>query len=276
MILNVYNHLKYRAALEEMIEIRRNSPTRLTLRRLAEQVGLQPSFLTNVLKERFDFSSDQLFAVATELGFSQVERKYLSLLLEHERSTFKPRRDELLKEIEAIRNEQQKTEKHLSSKKVEMTPDAQAEYYLDPFVQLAHVHLSLPLYDKQPDRMAQVLGISNEHLAKVLEVLIRIGYVERKGTHYVVVGRNRHLPKDNPLCGPHQALMRLKSIDQMQRLSSEQAYSFSATITGNEETWEQLRDAYLTFVKKAEGIVKPAPSKKAYQMNFDLFPWQIG
>ena len=104
---------------------------------------------------------------------------------------------------------------------------------------------------------------------------MRVGYVQRAGAQLTVVGRNKHLPKDNPLCGPHQALMRLKSIDQMQRLSSEEAYSFSATITGTEETLAEIREAYLAFVKKAETIVKPAPSKKAFQMNFDLFPWEI-
>lgn len=273
--MSAYKHLQYRPALEEAVENRRKLPGKFTLRKLADASGLQASFLTNVMKGRFDFSADQLFAVSTELGFTPSERDYLLLLLEFERSAYKPRRDELKKQIENIRKENQQSEKHLSVKVVELSPDAQAQYYLDPFAQLALVHLNLPAYSKHPEKLAGVLGISKTHLGEILEILVRIGYVQREGSHYKVVAWATHLPKRNPLCGPHLLLMRLKSVDQLQRLSGDQAYSHSVTISGTEETKELLSDAYLGFLKKAEGIVKAAKSEKAFQMNFDLFPWEL-
>ena len=61
----------------------------------------------------------------------------------------------------------------------------------------------------------------------------------------------------------------------MQRLSSNEAYSFSATITGSDETREALHEAWLGFLKKAESLVKESRSEKAFQINFDLFPWEL-
>lgn len=236
---------------------------------------MQPSFLTNVLKGRFDFNADQLFAVSNTLGLAKAEREYLLLLLDHERSVFKPRKEELKKQIEEIRKENQKTEKHLAVKAVELSSDAQAQYYLDPFAQLTLVYLNLSPYDKQPEKLGATLGISQTHLGEILKILTGIGYVQRDGGTYKVLARDRHLPKRNPLSGPHLTLMRLKSIDQLQRLSVNQSYSHSVTLTGTDETKDALSDAYLSFLKKAEGIVRPARSEKVFQMSFDLFPWDL-
>lgn len=274
--MSVFKHLKYQSALEEVVKNRKTgeSETRFTLRRLAEEAGLQPSFLTNVLKERFDFNADQLYAVCEVLELTAVERRYLTLLLDFQRSTNKSRRGELKKEIDDLRAQNQKTEKHISARPVALNSDAMAEYYLDPFVQLAHVHLSLPPYTENPNALCGALGVSKSHLSKIFDVLTRIGYVVSEAGRIRVVAQNKHLPKENPLCDPHQALMRLKSIDQLSRLKSDNKYSFSVTLSGTEETRTRLQDEFLAFLKKAEAIVKPARAEKAFQMNFDLFPWE--
>ena len=267
--MNIYKYLKYRDALKEAIEIKRRLPGKWTLRQLASATRLQASFLTNVLKGRLHFSADQLYALADHLGFSANERRYLLLLLEHERAGLKARRDELREQIEALRRENQKTEKHVSIKPVELSADAMAQYYLDPFVQLAHVHLNLTRFRDHPEELGPALGLSKKHLAGILDVLVRIGYVRIERGSYQVVAKNKHLPREAPLCGP------LKSIDQMQRLSISETYSFSATLSGNDETKAELQAAYLAFLKSAEAIVKAAPAQKVFQMNFDLFPWEI-
>lgn len=271
----VFNHLLYRPAVEEAIEAHRALTGRYTLRQLAEEVGVQASFLTNVLKGRFDFSADQLFAVAGVLGLPEAERDYLLLLLEHERSAHAPRRQALKARIEHIRRETQKTEKQLAIKVMELTPDEQAQYYLDPFAQVALVHLNLAPYNRQPEKLAGALGISRAHLAQILEILTRIGYVKKEGAAYRVVARDKHLPARNPLSGPALTLLRFKSLDHLQRLTTGEAFSHTVTLTGTAETKERLSDAYLAFLKKAEAIVKPARSEKAFQMNFDLFPWEL-
>lgn len=270
----VFGHLQYRAALAEAIE-RRRARGDFTLRRMAGEVGLQPSFVTNVMKGRLDFSADQLFAVATYLEFREAERAYLLLLLEYERSTHAPRRADLKKQIEDVRREQQKSEKQIAVNVVELTPQEQAQYYLDPFAQIVLVHLNLPTFARHPERLAPALGLSAHHLMEILRLLERIGYIQRVGGGCRVLARDKHLPARNPLSGPAQTLLRFKSLDQLQRLNAEAHFSHTVTLTGDADTLDQLGDAYLAFLKKAEGIVKPAKSERVLQMNFDLFPWEL-
>lgn len=273
--MSIYSHLTYRPALQEILENERKMGVKRTLRGLAEDVGLQASFLTNVLKGRFDFNADQLFAIAIALEIPSREIKYLLQLLEHERSVNPQRKRELKKEIESQRQQHFKTEKHISSKTVEMSSDAMAEYYLDPFMPLVHLYLKISPYDKEPLRLAKTIGISDDHLRKIFGVLVRIGCIAPEGTHYKVLFQNHHLPKENPLCDPHQSIIRMKAIDQMQRLDHHQKYSFSATISGSEETREELQAEFLEFLKKAEALVRDSKNEKIYQMNFDLFPWEV-
>ena len=273
--MSIYRYIDYREAIKYFLEIKRKLPGKLTLAALAKDSGLQPSYLTNVLKGRFEFSADQLFALSTELGCSEAERDFMLLLLEHSRSTHKRRRELLRAQIETVRKQNQKTEKQLSVRVVEPSTDLQFQAYLDPFAQLVLIHLKLPPYNTQPEKLCFALGISQPHLRQVLDLLLKLGHVRLEGATYNVMTLNKHLPKSSPLSGPHLALMRLKSLDQLQRLSPEQSYTHSVTFTATDEVMQELSDAYFQFLKKAEAIVKPAPSEKAFQMNFDLFPWRL-
>lgn len=274
--MSIYSYFTYQEAIEQKLRERRSGTgPRLTQRQLAEAAGIQPSFFTNVLKRRFDFNPDQLYAIGAALDFSSAERRFLLLLLEYQRSTHKARREELKKEIEGIRKEHQKTERHISIDSVDLSPNAMAEYYLDPFVQLVHVHLNLATYSSDTEKLRVALGLSRQHLQQIIATLVRIGYVKSENGRLKVIASDKHLPKEDPLCGPHQALMRLKSIDQLQRISADERYSVSATLTGSPETRTQLQEAFLKFLKDAEAIVKSAESRHVYQMNFDLFPWEI-
>lgn len=273
--MSLYKHLEYRPALQEIIEKRRKLPGKFTLRKLAEASDLQASFLTNVLKGRFDFNADQLFAVATALELTPSERDYVLLLLDHERSVHKPRRQDLRREIERQRQENLRTEKNLAQKAVELPSDAQAQFYLDPFAQLVLMYLAIPPYNKTPERLGSVLGISQQHLGEILKILIGNGFAAQEKGVYKVLLRDRHLPKRNPLSGPFATMIRLRSLDQLQRLSLEQSYSHTMTFTATMETKEQLSDAYVSFLKKAEAIVRPAAEEHLFQMNFDLFPWSL-
>lgn len=273
--MSVYRYLDYRLCIKELFEARQTEPgQKWTLRRLAALAGVQPSFVTNALKGRAEFSADQVYAIADALRATADERRYLVLALEHQRSINRARKQELRAELDELRMKHSRTEKHLAlAKPVQANADDLAEYYMDPFAQVAHVFLGVPSSAASPDSIADALGVSKARLAAAFAVLERVGYARREKGKWILLERNKHLPKDSPLCGPHQTIMRMKSIDQLQRLAPDAKYSFSATFSGTEETRAQIQDAFLAFLKKAEAIVGEAESKSAFQMNFDLFPW---
>ncbi len=87
--MSIYSYLEYRPALAERLVRQKNQPGGVTMAKLAEKIPVQPSYLTNVVKERAHFNADQLHTLCELLGYTAEEIRYLTLLLEHERSSNK-------------------------------------------------------------------------------------------------------------------------------------------------------------------------------------------
>jgi hypothetical protein len=59
----------------------------------------------------------------------------------------------------------------------------------------------------------------------------------------------------------------------MESLPSDQSYSFSVIFAADASVQEIARRRFLDYVKSLEGLVREAPSRETYQINFDLLPW---
>ena len=50
-------------------------------------------------------------------------------------------------------------------------------------------------------------------------------------------------------------------------------YSFSVTFATENKIREQIQQKFLAFLGEIELLVKDGEGDNAYQLNFDLFPW---
>jgi DNA-binding MarR family transcriptional regulator/predicted transcriptional regulator len=276
--MNIYAFSSYIEALAAVVNARKQAGHALTLSQLAQVCQMQPSYLTNVLKGRADFNTDQLARVCDQLEISFEENEFLALLLELKKTAFEKRRKHLESKIKLIKSQHLRAEKHITAKTVDLTPEQQDKYYLDPYIQILHIFLSSHEGSASVEMLAQKFSMQKSHVANVLQVLEDIGYIKRSSgnskTKIEVLVEGRHLPRESPLLKPHHALMRIKSIDQMQRLPKESAYSFSATISTMPEVRTQIQAEFLKFLKAAEKLVMSHDAGTLYQINFDLFPWE--
>lgn len=273
--MKIFTHLSYTEALTEVIELRKQLGLPISLSALAQTCQMQPSYVTNVLKGRADFNTDQLARICDQLEIGIEEGDYLALLLELKKTNFDKRRLQLETKIKELRARHLRAEKSITTKSVELLPDQLNKYYLDPFIQLIHIFLGSYKKHVTVDLLAQKFSLPKNHVANILQTLEEIHYIKRIGNQIKVLVEGRHLPRESALLKPHHALMRIKSIDQMQRLSSDQSYSFSATISTEPEVKTLIQAEFLKFLKVAEKLVRSRDSEKLYQINFDLFPWEI-
>lgn len=270
----IYRQWNYIEALEELFQARKSRVGKWTLARMGEEIGIQPSYITNVLKGRAHLQSDQLYAIAEHLGLKSNEREYLLLLLDYNRTVSAARKTELKAKLLQFQKKLLKSERHISAKTVEGGENL-SEYYLNPVCPIVHVFLNFEQYAKHPEKIAQQLGIAKNLLGEALVILEKLKYIEKTSKGYTVLVKNRHLPKDSSLCEPHQTLMRYKSIDQMQRIPKDDKYSFSVTLSCTLEDKNLIHQEFLNFLKKSEAIVKNSKREGIYQINFDLFPWSL-
>lgn len=273
--MNIFRAADYREALQEAIELKKKSDAGITLSMMAKTCQMQPSYLTNVLKGRCHLNSDQLFRLGEILDCNAEEQEFLALLLEFERTAYAKRKTLLQTKIKTFRARHLRAEKNLTTKTVELSPEQTEKYYLDPFIQLVHIQMSSTSEPQSLEQLARIFTLSHQRMRDILDVLEEILYVRKKGGKYEVLVQGRHLPRESPILKPHQILMRIKSLEQIQRLEPERIYSFSATISTSPEIRTKLQAEFLKFLKAAEKLVKDHPPEKLYQINFDLFPWEL-
>lgn len=271
--MSVFEYNNYRDALENEIVQKKQKGHGLTYTLLAEKTGVQKTYLTNVFKNRAHFSTDQIYSIGKALSLSSSEIKYLELLLEKERSGLALRKRELEKQIKTLRTQNQKAERKIKSQVLKNDIDHIAPYYLEPFSQIIHLMMDLD-EPKSIDEMANSLNTSKEHIYRVIEMMLGLGYLKKsKEGEYKVVKKNFFLSKDSFIHAPHLSLLRLRSVDHLLKLDSGIKESFSLSFSADEETFRKIRDEFLKFLENCEELIRPAPAKQVYQLNLDLFPW---
>lgn len=275
MIIFEFNH--YRKAFDQLFRQQKKlMGNRWSLARLAEQTGIQASYLTNTIKGRAHFSSDQIFAVGERLGLSDKELDYLNLLMQFERSTHSKLKKQLLGELTQLRNDNLRVDKVINTEESPLGEIEKAQYYLDPVIELLHMYLSIDGVPTEIASIAKIWQLQEKKVTEVIAFLQQVGLVRLKGNKWQVESIHQHLSRDSYLTKPQQVLKRMKALEVIQKLPKDKAYSYMGTFTATEEVKEEIRTLFLDFMKKAEPRIRESRAKEIYHIQFDLFPWITG
>lgn len=90
--MRIYAYQSYRTFIRDAIEGAKRVNTGMNYSQLAKAVGVQKSYLSQVLAGKCHLNSDQLFKAAKCLGLDLEESEFLILLLEQEKTTIEERR----------------------------------------------------------------------------------------------------------------------------------------------------------------------------------------
>ncbi|MBI2519968.1 MAG: TIGR02147 family protein [Bdellovibrio sp.] len=270
---NIFMESEYRKIIKTIVETKKQVDKKFNYQKMAESMGIQKAYLSQVLQGTRDFSQDQLYRAAQFLRLTEPEYEYMKLLLEYSRSALAERKQKLQKEISEIQSQNLKTEKSVDLKKIEVIAEKGATYYLDPLNQIVHMALDIPRFRKNISDLAKALELSDVRVKKTLSTLQEIGIIEIKNNEIKVLTHNIHLPKDSPIFWPWKTALSAMSNYRIRNLEENSTYNFSVVFAADEETKTKLQAMFLNFLKDARPLVEKAKSKEVFQMNFDLFSW---
>lgn len=273
---DLFNSLDYRDLCYSLAsELKKKSP-HWTSQKIAEKIPVHGPYLSNVFNKKAHFSVDQLFEFSNIVKLNPHETEYLLLLADWERCASQTRKADLKKRIEKIRQKSKLTEEHLQQQVMSHSDDVEARYFLNPDLFLVSTFLGIDKYAQKPALIAAALKVSEKQIAAWVDELVNMDFFKRSKTDELSPGKRAksfHLSKKSPYCDPHILLMMLRGQQHQRSIRPEENYAFSLTFTGSQEAREALHSEFLKFLKRAEQIVKDAPSQEVFQMNFNLFPW---
>lgn len=275
-MVNIFRYSDFRQILKQLVNQHKESGHDFNFSKLSIILGVQKTYLSKVMSGTGQLSTDQMYTLAEYFNLTKEEHDYLILLIERERTGLAKRKQALDKRISAIQSEHRNTKKSLKAKfSEEKISDARAEYYLDPFMTIAHLFLTLPSYGGDAKKVAQRLRLSDSYAKNIFSTLERIGIIEKLNAPngYRVVEDHLHLSSESLLSNPYHALFRMASLQQLMKLDPGERFSFSVTFSADNETKKVIHEAFLRFLREIEPAIKLAPAESVYQINFDLFPW---
>lgn len=275
-MINIFRYSDFRQILKQLVAQKKKTSGDFNFSMLATALGVQKTYLSKVMSGSGQLSADQIYTLAENFSLTKEEHDYLILLIECERTGLAKRRQFLERRVSAIQAEHRNTKKNLKAKfSEEKIADARAEYYLDPFMTIAHLFLTLPSYAGDSKKVAQRLKFSDFYAKKIFSALERIGIIEKLNTPdcYRVVEDHLHLSSESLLSTPYHALFRMASLQQLMKIAPEERFAFSVTFSADDGTKKMVHEAFLNFLREIEPAVKAAPIESVYQLNFDLFPW---
>lgn len=270
--MNIFKFNDYREAFSELFQDLRSKKVWSTAS-LAEAVGLQPSYLTNVIKGRAHFSSDQIHALGEVLKLKNEEIDYLDLLMCWERSINARRKEKLSREVEKIQNSQRRANRNIEAKASLQSKSIQERYYLDPMIEMIHLYLRTKKAKHDIQDIAKEWSLHRETAASIIDFLEKNQIIHWQGKKWKVEPVHQLLDHQSPYAIPHQMMKRIRAMDIIQKSPPNEVYSFTASLTMDQKSKLQIQGEFVEFLKKCEKIVLKSNPEDLYHFQFDLFPW---
>lgn len=270
--MKIYDSISYREILKILVEQQKKLHAYITFQKIAEECGIQKTYLSKVINETADLNQDQLYTVCDFLKLEDKEKEYMSLLLEYERSQNKKRKQILLDQIKKIQQAQQKTEATIF-KNADLINDQFDEYYSNPMHLVVHYALLIDRYKQNFELLKKDLKISTSFFEKTIVLLKKLNIIDIIDNECLVKIDFLHTPKKASSLDPYHYLSRINAAQRILDAENAKAYNLSLCITTDETTRKWIQNQFLEFVKQMQEQVVATANENVYQLNFDLFQW---
>lgn len=249
---------------------------RWTYSKAAKFCGVQPTYFSNVLKGRADFSEDQVFLLCEYLKLDAIASEFLQLCHRYQRSQQKRRRDLLLAQLSALAERARSRAQRLAAEPVTLSSSSNdLLFYLDPRHQLLWLALGLEPRLENLHKVGQALGISAANTEQLLELLQSTGRIRTEKDKFVKARVQSHLGADSPLVGIHQEALRRLSLERMRALGRDEFQSLSATFTASKKDRVAIQEIMSTAMENLRRLIQLSTHKddSLFQVHIDTFSW---
>ncbi|MGZ5280352.1 MAG: DUF4423 domain-containing protein [Pseudobdellovibrionaceae bacterium] len=273
--MSIYQQTDYKAVIKARIKDLKASQPHQTLKKLAQNIPLQYTFISKVLNnEDVHLGEDHLFKLSQLLEFLPDETDFLLLLRSSQTTHSSQRREYCIQKIEQIRRSREISADFATSTSEGLKKEM--AYLFNPFCMLIHVALFIKDYQQAPQKLSGLLGIPHEKLREALIVLENSGYIltgEDPFDIKEVKQRYPHFGPEHPLTRLHQGTIKNHMLQKLSHSAEENKDSFFVTFTMDEDGFIKVKKLFREFLKQVQDATFDAKHKQLYQLNFDLLKW---
>lgn len=264
---NIFEYEDYKKYITDRID----SSTDLgrgTRRRLADYIGCQNTFITQVLSGNYHFSSEQAERVGSFFNLSNEEIEYLIILILQNRAGTKSLAKLLEKSL------QEKREKELLLKnRLKMKSNMDREdiiLYLSHWqYSLIHGALGLPTL-RTASALATRFKLPVNTIEKVLKFLETRGLAQQRNGEFILTKKMMHFGKDEPLLPQFHRNFRNLSMTSFDQ-PDESDFHYSGVIACSKQDIDKIRRKLTAFLEETSKTIQNSKEEELMVMNLDWF-----
>jgi uncharacterized protein (TIGR02147 family) len=266
--IRIIEHLDYREIIKNLCK-----KTKISQKNLALSAGIHTSYFSRVMTGGADFSSSQLYLIASDLGISGWELDYFLLLGEYWSSSHHSHKQHLLSKIKDLQKKHSKVISKMKDVETEMSESYIREYYAEAVTAKIHMLLTIDKYQKNPMLICNKILIPEFKLKLELEKLSRIGVIKEDKGEWKVLKFNVHLDESSAISPQNHINWRLESIQNIQKRTPRPSdYHMSAVFSTDENGKLKIKEMFKEFVVEAQKVAGQVKDQEdVYHISFDLF-----
>lgn len=243
-----------------------------SISRVAEAIGCQRSYLSQVLHSKVQLTKEQAWSACAFFGLSREETAYFECLVDHERAASAVYKRHLENRMEEIRQDAA----HITSKtqKSGNANEHEALYYFSHWLPCAvHLLTSVPEF-QETTSMAARLGVPLPLVRQTLSELQGMGLVKQEKTRWVFAGSSKWMPRESPLVSFHHQNWRQLAFENS-RLPRAGGIHYTMVQTVSKADLEKLRKMVREFMDQTNKVAEPSSPEVLTTLNIDFFEPRI-
>lgn len=267
---SIFKYSGYKVYIEDAIGAmpRRGRGVKL---KMAEVMGCQSSFITQVLAGPAHFSPEQLQALDVVFEHTELEAEYFLFLLHFERAGTPALKEFYRRQLDRIILQELNLSKTIHTRD-KLDERERAIYYSQWYYIAIHIAVTIGAY-QNVDALCTLLHLPRPKILEALAFLKEVGLVTESDGRLDAGRTIVHLDGDSHHITKHHTHLRMKAIDSA-ALMDDSDLHYSSVVSVSRDDFEKLKLILLDTLKKTRAIINPSPAEELCVFNIDFFRWK--
>jgi uncharacterized protein (TIGR02147 family) len=237
--------------------------------KLAEFLGVQASFISLVLTGKQEFAPEHGIKIASFLELSPAETNFFLLLIQRDRAGSVELRKHFQGLIDRTLAERSEIQNRVKTEGRKVSSEDLNEYYGAWFHIAVHMSIRNPKR-RDVDSIAAALGVKRSDVKGSLELLEKIGFIQRVKGEYTIVGQRFHAGEKTPALRAHLTNWRQSAIRALDERDPEDLH-YSAVMSIDKKAFAEVKRVLLETIEKMDPLIREADDRDVVALNFDFF-----
>lgn len=236
---------------------------------LADHLGVQNSFISLVLNGKQDFSLEHGMRIADFMGLKDDDREILLLMIQRDRSSSPDLTKQFQKMIDRWAEKRSEIINRVKRESKALSEVELSEYYSD--WRHSAIHMAIRIEElKDASKISERLGIDAKKVRSSLEVLERLGFIERGKGGWNTRQQSFHVGERSPALRSQHTNWRLEAVRSLGNERSKDLH-YTAVMSIDAVCAQKIREAILKVLESCDPDIKNAKDEEIHALTIDLF-----